>query len=341
MSSLSAAVVDFQQLERERIERWPAPVAEPLRVGRDTGSMVERTTCPCCHSDQLSSLYEEPYAGAGVSHYLGRHYEGRATALEPGLIYRLSRCGDCGLAFQAFVPDDSMLQKIYDHWVVGAGEEAELDFQLNDYCYLDEQVQFMLQHLAKAPAQIKVLDFGFGWGHWARMAMAWGCEVWGIELSQERRERGRSLGIRLVELDTLPSQTFDFIHTEQVFEHLTDPREVLQRLSAALRHKGLLKISVPDASAALKKLEASSSFSALDVHEQMTVAPLEHINSFTRDSLEALGRAAGLQPLRPGLRSMYNATSGWLEPARALRLLARPLYRHLLNRGTFMYFERP
>lgn len=308
--------------------------------GYSTG-VVERQTCPGCYSNRLSCLCDEPYASAGLSAYLTRHYEGRATPLHRGLMYRLSRCHDCGLAFQAFVPDEALLQEIYDRWVVGPGMEMERHFGLNDYRYLDEQVQFALQHLEKPPGQIKALDFGFGWGHWARMAMAWGCEVWGVELSDVRRERGRSYGIRVVDLDALPSCAFDFINTEQVFEHLTNPREVLERLSAALRPKGLLKISVPDASGALRKLKVKPTFSALGSHEQMAVAPLEHVNAFTRDSLEAFGRSVGLRPVRPTLRRMYNATSGWLEPARALRLLARPVYRHVVGRGAFMYFERP
>lgn len=324
------------QLERPDHLQSPS-----VRVARDNGGLIPRETCPCCHSSRLSLLYEEHYAGAGVSAYMARHYEGRATPLKPGLVYRLSQCGDCGLVFQPFVPDSVMLQQIYDHWVDSAEMGLESDLDINDYRYLDEQVQFMLQHLAKPASQIEALDFGFGWGHWARMAMSWGCRVSGVELSQERRERGRSIGIRLVELDALPSEAFDFINTEQVFEHLTNPREVLQRLSAALRPKGLLKISVPDAAAALNKLKSTLSFSALDPQEQMAVAPLEHVNAFTKSSLLAFGQSVGLRPIRPSLRSMYNASSGWLELTRALRLLARPVYRHVLNRGTFMYFERP
>jgi SAM-dependent methyltransferase len=312
-----------------------------LRLAHDSGSLIARETCPCCGSASLSLLYEEHYAGPGISAYMARHYEGRATPLKPGMVYRLCQCGNCGLAFQPFVPDKVLLQQIYDRWVDCAEMELGSELHINDYRYLDEQVQFMLQHLAKPPARIEALDFGFGWGHWARMAMAWGCRVSGVELSQERRERGRSIGIRLLELDALPPEAFDFINTEQVFEHLTNPREVLQRLSAALRPKGLLKISVPDATVALKKLKGTRSFSALDPQEQMAVAPLEHINAFTQRSLLTFGQSAGLRPVRPSLRRMYNAGSGWLELSRAVRLLTRPVYRHVLNRGTFMYFERP
>lgn len=302
--------------------------------------MTLRDRCPCCLSPGVSPIYEEPYAGAGVSEYLSRHYEGRASPLPEGCVYRLSRCGDCGLAFQAFVPDQRMLDDIYDHWVTGSRQEAESAFDLNQYRYLSEQVEFMIQHVGKRPAEIRALDFGFGWGHWARMAMGYGCEVFGVELSQERKAFGRSIGIRVVDLDELPSDGFDFVHTEQVFEHLAQPRQVLDKLAAALRPNGLLKISVPDATHALSKLARAGTFRALDSGEQMAVAPIEHINSFTRESLVAFAQCAGLRPLRPSLRHLYNAASGVLEGRRMARVLARPIYRHILGRGTFMYFVK-
>jgi 2-polyprenyl-3-methyl-5-hydroxy-6-metoxy-1,4-benzoquinol methylase len=291
-------------------------------------------------STRSTVLYEEPYVGEGISTYLKRQYQGRASSRLAEFTFRLSRCTDCGLVFQPFIPDDNMLVEIYSRWVADAGMKLENNFDLDDYRYLGDEVQFIIQHTGKRPAEIKVLDLGFGWGHWARMAMAYGCEVSGIELSDQRKEFGRSIGINVIDLDDLPAAEFDFVHTEQVFEHLAQPREVLERLTAALRTGGLIKLSVPDAEPALRKLEASRAFSALTAHEQMAVAPLEHINSFTRKSLVSFCSLVGLRPVRPSLLHMYNAASGVLRPKRLVRVLARPVYRHVLDRGTFMYFAR-
>lgn len=46
----------------------------------------------------------------------------------------------------------------------------------------------------------------------------------------------------------LESESFDFINSEQVFEHLVEPRQALASLSRALRCGGLLRISVPNGS---------------------------------------------------------------------------------------------
>ena len=263
-----------------------------------------------------------------------------SLTLPASFSYRLAQCGDCGLTFQSFVPDQVLLDSIYDNWVTGHGQQAEREFGLNQYRYLSEQVDFMIQHIGKRPADIKALDLGFGWGQWARMAMGYGCEVSGIELSQERKAFGRSIGIQVIELDDLPAETFDFVHTEQVFEHLTEPRHVLERLVASLKPTGLIKISVPDSARSLSRLAQTQAFGALDAREQMAIAPLEHINSFTSDSLVAFAHSAGLRPLRPSLRRMVNAASGVLEGKRMANALARPIYRHVLGRGTFMYFVK-
>jgi hypothetical protein len=56
--------------------------------------------------------------------------------------------------------------------------------------------------------------------------------------------------------------------------------------------------------------------------------------------LVRLAANAGLRPMRPSLRLIYNASSGWLYPRQAARLLLRPLYRHVYPKSTFVYFVR-
>lgn len=199
----------------------------------------------------------------------------------------------------------------------------------------------MLAHFRLPPGELKALDFGFGWAEWTRMAAAYGIDVCGAELSQVRIDYAASIGIRVVDADALPSREFHFINTEQVFEHLLEPGRVLRQLAAALRPGGLLKISVPDCDRAIRKLRRAGAFAGLSDEDIMPIAPFEHINSFTHDSLVAVGREAGLAPLRPSLRALYNSSSGWMEPTAALKALARPLYRHVYPKTSFVYFVQP
>ncbi len=315
----------------------------PIQAAQTVHSpvMKHRTSCPACLSTSLTQVYEEPYAGEGIQNYLRSHYEGKASHTADDCLYVLTRCDHCGLNFQKYIPGDAFLGEIYNSWVPGTDFEREhRNYSLEEYRYLAEQVQFVIQHLDRPPGDLHMLDFGFGWAHWSKMAMGYGCRVSGVELSQERAEHGRSMGIQLVPLDDLPDRTFHFIHTEQVFEHLAEPRAVLDRLVAALAPGGLIKISVPDAVASLKKITRGQNFGALSAWDKMSIAPLEHINAFSHQSLVAFGKAAGLQPIKPSFYRLYNGASGLLQPRSLFRVLARPVYRHIFPRNTFVYFER-
>jgi SAM-dependent methyltransferase len=300
---------------------------------------VRRHCCPSCLGSSFQVVCAEPYSSHGIQAYLERQYDGNATAAANDSEYALAKCVRCGLAFQVNVPNDALLTEVYGPWSGGTALEVEhRNYSLDEYRYLAEQVQFVIEHFGRPPAELEVLDFGFGWAHWARMAMGFGCNVSGVELSEERKNYGRRWGIQVLEHGRLPAGRFHFINTEQVFEHLVQPREILQQLVRSLAPGGVVKISVPDCKSALGKIQRGARFESLDADDQMQVAPLEHINSFDSASLVNLGRECGLRPMRPSFAKMYNSASGLLRPKSLARTLGRPFYRHVYPRSTFIYF---
>jgi Methyltransferase domain len=303
--------------------------------------MKLRSSCPACLSTSLTVVYQEPFLADCIQNYLTRQYEGRASHAADHYTFQLATCDDCSLTFQQQVPDDDMLGEIYNHWVPSTEfERAHRDYSLDEYRNLAEQIQFIIEYFGEKPSQISILDFGFGWAHFSKMAMGYGCDVSGAELSDERRAHGESIGIKLVELGKLPPQKYRFINTEQVFEHLTEPREVLARLIESLAPDGLIKINVPNSGTALKKIAHGVGFGQLTPEEQVPIAPLEHINCFCADSLEAFGKSMGLKLIRPKFRQLVNSASGLTEPRTVARTLLRPMYRHVYPRSTFTYFSR-
>jgi SAM-dependent methyltransferase len=303
---------------------------------------VLRERCPACHSATFDILVREPFASSLLASYFERQYQGRADiASLQRLSYELARCQDCGLAFQRRVPGKDLLNEIYERWIMPSERERlHAQYTLQDYRYLAEQVQFLVQYFGRSPHSIRTFDFGMGWGEWAAMAKAFGCQVAGAELSAVRVQHARSMGIEVIGWDDIPNRAFHFVNTEQVFEHLLEPLEALKHLARSLVIGGILKISVPDSRATLKILRSRHSLGALSAEQLMTVAPLEHVNSFGNASLVALAKTAQLRPLRPSLRLMYNSSSGWLDPMHALKLLVRPIYRHWYPKSTFAYFVK-
>jgi hypothetical protein len=258
-----------------------------------------------------------------------------------GYDYELVRCIACRLTYQRTVPAGNLISEIYEEWIPpGERERLQELYTLEDFCYWAEQVQLVVQHFNISPHLLRILDFGMGWAEWALMAKAFGCQVAGSELSVARLQHARSLGIETLTWDQLPSRKFHFINTEQVFEHLLEPLLVLKHLTQSLDDGGILKISVPNCRSVLRKLSKSRDLDSLSSEDIIPVAPLEHINCFDYRSLVTLARQAALRPLRPRLRLIYNSSSGWLSPRRALRLALRPVYRHLFPKSTYVFFVK-
>jgi hypothetical protein len=300
---------------------------------------VQRHCCPSCLGSSVRVVYAQPYASDGIQAYLDRQYDGNATDAANDAEYTLAQCGQCGLVYQVSVPNDALLTEVYGPWSRGTALEVEhRNYSLDEYRYLAEQVQFVIEHFGRHPAELEVLDFGFGWAHWARMAMGFGCNVSGVELSEERKDYARRFGIQVLEHGSLPERRFHFINTEQVFEHLVQPKDILQQLVRSLAPGGVIKISVPDCRSALGKIRHGARFESLGTDDQMQIAPLEHINSFDHASLVNLGRECGLRPMRPSFAKLINSASGLLRPKSLARTLGRPFYRHVYPRSTFVYF---
>jgi hypothetical protein len=304
--------------------------------------VVERGQCPGCHHTAFTVLARESFESPVFGEFFAQQYEGRANpeALA-GASYELVRCRHCGLGYQRTVPGPALLIEIYEHWIPQSEKERLYNqYSLDDFRYLDEQVQFLVQHFKTKPHEIRVFDFGLGWSEWAIMAKAFGCQVAGSELSPARLENARSNGIELVQWEDIPNRRFLYINAEQVFEHLLNPVETMKHLCSALEEGGILKIAVPDSRAALRSLERTRTFGGLTSAQRMPVSPLEHVNCFEHDSLVEMAKNAGLRPLRPNLRLLYNSSSGWMSPRRSLRLLLRPIYRHWFPKTTFVYFVK-
>ena len=87
---------------------------------------------------------------------------------------------------------------------------------------------FLFSFFKKPPIELQFLDFGMGWGKWCQMAKAFGCQVYGLELSKARIKYASSLGISVLSNEELNHYKFDYINADQVFEHITNPKNTLQ-----------------------------------------------------------------------------------------------------------------
>jgi SAM-dependent methyltransferase len=299
-------------------------------------ALHRRPTCPVCAATASRTIVDLPYDDEPVAGYLDAFYGGRARIeAVVGARYVLERCLGCGLAFQRWVPDDALLDELYGRWIDhGAPELAVSAKGFEARRHYAFQIIDLVRHLGRPPSEIRVLDFGMGWGNWVEMAQAFGCRAEGTELGVHQAAHASARGLRTVPADELPDRAYDFVNTEQVFEHLVDPVAVGTRLARSLRPGGILRISVPNGSDIEQRLRAPDWSAPKGSPRSLNAAaPLEHLNTFDHESLVALGRRIGLRPTSIRLRAHLDQ---W-EPIRGL--VGAQVRTVRPARGTMLLFE--
>lgn len=307
---------------------------------------IERTHCPSCHATTAHELYRCAYTDPAIQGYLTTAYAAVGHGIEveylQGASFILRECAECGLVYQQQIPDDALMERLYEQWIDPQTVFARHQ-QSDTLAYHSRDAQEIMQVMAflnQPPHALAFLDFGMGWGKWARMAKAFGCDAYGTELSPARIAYAQAHGVKVLSEAELANQQFDFINTEQVFEHLPEPLITLKTLTQALKPTGLLKISVPDGSDLKRRLTvmdwSAPKGSQLSLN---AVSPLEHINCFTRPTLQKMAASAGLREVKIPLRLQYAFATNWQLPKPLLKNLLLPLSRNLLQRGTYLFFR--
>jgi SAM-dependent methyltransferase len=308
-------------------------------------SFINRTHCPTCCCDRLKSLYSEDFAESDLKAYLMSAYGSTVTLDDfqclAGTRYSLRQCMECDLIFQENIPSPALMSILYEDWIdASKARNQQRTYGISYYSLYSQDIVQMLAYLGKPPASIKVLDFGMGWGKWALMAKAFGCEVYGVELSGQRIEYAQTNGISIIHWQDILDYEFDIINTDQVFEHLADPVEVLTQLKQSLKPDGLLKICVPNSFGMRYRLRQMDWSAPKGSPKSLNpVAPLEHINCFYRKSMLKFAYRVGLSEVKIPISMQYQYTTAWDGPKRWLRNLIMPIYRNILGLQNYYLFK--
>lgn len=318
------------------------------RVGicvTNTELFVVRTRCPVCHGADWMVAYERAYQGPELRHYLQSYYYTQPSSafdcLE-GARYSLCACSQCQAVFQKEIPNQRLMSILYDQWIDSSlvAPQNRLVSDVPRRLQACREIAGLMDFLHKPASALRVLDFGMGWGEWAQMAQGLGCTTYGAELSQDRLECARTQGIELVSWEDIVAHQFDLIHTEQVFEHLAEPLEVLRYLKRALTPGGLLKISVPSAPNMQQRLARMDWSAPLNSRYSLDpVAPLEHINFFHRSSLERMAALADMRLVSMPFKLQYQYLPGLLSLREIAKYLWLPIYRTLLKRQNYVLLQ--
>lgn len=287
--------------------------------------------------DSCLNMLEMSYADDLLKDWVGRSPIDQELQ---SLSYVILKCPSCHLYFQELVCDPHETLKIYSirNYTAGCGNNQSRN--LVQLAHMAEEA--MLVRSLFPAHRPRVLDFGMGQGHWAAMAQAYDCEVWGTDINPGSQEIARARAISFCQIGDLPREYFDFINADQVLEHLVDPLEVLQQLASSLKPGSIIKISTPGDRRIDQKIHGAKQrkLSAADFRKSFDVlAPLYHLNLFAKESLLVLAQQFGLSPFRVPLSLSYSTMTLF----NSLRQLNRNLYqpfKRWRSPGTWQFFKK-
>jgi len=171
----------------------------------------------------------------------------------------VNRCDFCGLIYRWPIGSADELRRYYNkvyptfssaHW---NWTPRELDEQMKkNFVGSEYDRSHKIQLMRRFKDGGRLLDFGAGWGVIAFQAQKYGYDVVGYEVSTVFAEFAQQrLGVEMLmeweQVAGLPASSFDIILMHHVFEHLHNPREVLDILVPLLKQDGVLVLFVPNA----------------------------------------------------------------------------------------------
>jgi 2-polyprenyl-3-methyl-5-hydroxy-6-metoxy-1,4-benzoquinol methylase len=300
--------------------------------------MIYRERCPIT-GEHAEVIFSRPYQLPQLRAIVDDEEVAQAVADKD---YEIRYCATSDLYFQSWVFDEAEVAHYYSKGSDTATILRSIAEQkLHWFAHMAEEILVVRQVCNKTPPV--VLDFGTNWGKWASMALAHGCDVYGVEVNLAAESFCASRGIKMIKLDQLGNTPmFDFINIDQVVEHLSDPLGVIARLKENLKPDGIIKISVPGSDrlpVLLREAQTSGDNTVLKARTLKALAPLGHVNLFTNKSLRALGKQLGLEPMRPPIAAWLGAGQMWNMPRQINRNLLVPFKRYF-QRGTYLWFRQ-
>jgi len=249
--------------------------------------------CPACgnsHPFEVVKLNE--VSKAAYINYSNAKYAGFLDSWLEVMDVAINGCPRCGHHWYREQPDNSMLSKMYAQGRPLSSSNATS---------LRDATPIMIREMSKLKNIVNsltpsLLDYGSGFGKWARAAVQVGFKVTSFEPSEERGKEQNKIDFTLVHnVNDLKNHCFDIINLEQVLEHVPDPVVLLKELHGYCKKDSLVRITVPNVLLCPEgnNIWSEWPYNGSRVH---TMAPFEHLQGFTPKSLQIASVRAGFKP---------------------------------------------
>lgn len=209
----------------------------------------------------------------------------------PPIVLRCSQCGHC------WYNNQPSFEQINQMYATGRRLLPEVRLSREPSAPMNNEMARLRRLIPQSPQLPSLLDYGSGYGRWARAAVMAGFEVTAYEPAVTRGGEEGALDFEVIHDPTLlDARQFDAINLEQVLEHVPDPYATLTQIRKMCVPDAVVRITVPNLlrSPEGKLLWHEWPFDGSRIH---TMAPFEHLHGFTPRSLFQLIGRAGFQML--------------------------------------------
>jgi 2-polyprenyl-3-methyl-5-hydroxy-6-metoxy-1,4-benzoquinol methylase len=259
--------------------------------------------------------------------------------------YFYYRCESCGLVSTLPLPQPEIIEAHYAKKFRQGNYKLARVFaeRLKEGPYSDF-TRVLTARLAAGETTLRgkeVLDIGCFTGEFLELLDAQGAEVYGLELQKEAVQiaSGKFPG-RIFQADVFsddfPAQQFDIVTALGLIEHVTQPMKLLSRAHALLRPQGIILLQTPN---------SGSAFARILGKYWPPYAPVEHINLFSRTSLETALQKSGFTDIsylphwkKLPIEYVYNQFQNFGPEFHGM---LAPLYRFLpgfIKRASYPFF---
>ncbi len=232
-------------------------------------SEKEHCVCPLCGSNDSRNIDNE--RGLGIA-----------------------ECSQCQLIFTNPRAVDSDKNYFGDANVFY--EEARLIFKGKKKHHRDRNYEYELKKIRRLKQSGRLLDVGPNMGFFIRKAKALGYDVEGVEPSPSlaaiaQREWDVNVHNSFLEEANLDEQSYDVITMIDVFEHVTNPSELLNVCHKLLVSDGVLAIKVPNGRYNMMKMNLAK---RTKKHGKMDVwDAYEHVVHYTPRTFGMMAKKCG------------------------------------------------
>ena len=236
-------------------------------------TVITHDKCPLCKSSAIKKRF------ACVDEF--------AT----GEQFEIFECTACGLAFTQNVPDEKEIDRYYESPTYISHSNTSKGL-VNRVYHIVRRI--MLQKKARKVEMLtglkngRLLDYGAGTGHFARLMKTRGWSVTAIEKNGKARELAlKEFGFEMLPveaLSTIKDKELDVVTMWHVMEHIQEPDKMWDELHRILDDRGIAIIAVPN-SASYDALKYKEYWAAYDVPR--------HLWHFTPSTIAQWGEKHG------------------------------------------------